>query len=159
MINIHILGEFQSERHIFRVQELTIGRSGDLQIPDEAVSQKHCRIVQKGEKLIVIDLQSSNGTFVNGKRVVAPQVLGPSDIIEVGTTKISVEVPQVSADDHPTPISDPSSSTQLPTIDGEPKPRRGTPKPRSRSAIERDALGGELRRVADALARRLAAED
>lgn len=159
MINIHILGEFQSERHIFRADELTIGRTGDLQVPDEAVSHKHCRIVQKGDKIIVIDLQSSNGTFVNGKRVVAPQVLGPSDIIEVGTTKISVEIPQPIADDHPTPINDPASSTQLPTIDSEVKPRRSTPKPRSRSAIERDALGGELRRIADALARRLAAED
>ena len=49
---------------------LTIGRHPDNDIvpKDEAVSKHHAIIERIGEKLIVLDKESRNGTFVNGKR-------------------------------------------------------------------------------------------
>src|SRR5437016_6284930 len=41
----------------------------DLVIPDETVSRYHCRIVQEETGYLLVDLGSTNGTFVNGVRV------------------------------------------------------------------------------------------
>jgi pSer/pThr/pTyr-binding forkhead associated (FHA) protein len=47
-----------------------VGReSGDLVIEDEEASAEHCQIQKIGERYHVIDLASTNGTFVNGERV------------------------------------------------------------------------------------------
>jgi pSer/pThr/pTyr-binding forkhead associated (FHA) protein len=50
---------------------LTIGRGRDteIRIPDGSVARAHVRVRADGDRLIVCDLQSTNGTFVNGTRV------------------------------------------------------------------------------------------
>jgi hypothetical protein len=52
-------------------RELTIGRlpDADLQLPEELTSRRHARIVWDGAVPVVEDMQSTNGTFVNGERV------------------------------------------------------------------------------------------
>lgn len=56
-----------------------IGRSpdNDIQIKDKSVSRKHLKIVRREDKYLVKDLESKNGTFINGKRI------SPDDEIEV----------------------------------------------------------------------------
>ena len=51
----------------------TIGRSpdNDIQIMDDTVSRKHLKIFGKENEFFIKDLQSKNGTFVNGERVQA----------------------------------------------------------------------------------------
>ncbi|HEX75185.1 MAG TPA: FHA domain-containing protein [Dehalococcoidia bacterium] len=77
---------------------VTIGRSqdNDVVLSHPAVSRKHARIVRHDpERTYVIeDLGSSNGTFVNGERVVRLKRLNPGDIIRVGPVKLvyTVEV-------------------------------------------------------------------
>ena len=64
---------------------LTIGRHSDNDIApkDEAVSKHHAIIERKGEKLIVLDKGSRNGTFVNGIKVQSAE-LYDDDIVKFG---------------------------------------------------------------------------
>lgn len=51
--------------------EIDVGRDAELEIPvlDPTVSRRHARLTRKGATLQIIDLRSSNGTFVNGERI------------------------------------------------------------------------------------------
>lgn len=67
-------------------KEVLIGRSTecDLVLDDVMVSRKHARISQKDGKNWIEDLNSSNGVFVNGKKIAAKQVLSGKDQILIG---------------------------------------------------------------------------
>ena len=64
---------------------LTIGRhpDNDIVTKDAAVSKHHAIIERKGEKLIILDKESSNGTFMNGKKVQSAE-LNDEDIVKFG---------------------------------------------------------------------------
>ena len=66
--------------------ELFIGRdiSNDVVIADADISRKHARLVLQGEGYLLEDLGSTNGTFLNGERLTAPQTLQPGDLIRLG---------------------------------------------------------------------------
>jgi transcriptional regulator with AAA-type ATPase domain len=66
--------------------ELTIGRKhpADLAIDDEYLSKPHLRIVPKGDAFYLEDLNSTNGTFINGMPLFGRQQLADSDIIRAG---------------------------------------------------------------------------
>ncbi len=68
--------------------EITIGRGNknNIVIRDNEVSRDHCRLVRLMGSYEVHDLNSSNGTFVNGQRVVSPWLLQPGTLIELGDT-------------------------------------------------------------------------
>lgn len=91
----------ESEQLTFDKEEVTVGRlaGNDIVLSKGNVSKYHSRIVLKDGKFIVVDLKSTNGTFVNGKKIAAPQVVRPSDKIYVGDYIINVEAPPADADD------------------------------------------------------------
>src|SRR6267142_2581862 len=64
-----------------------IGRSrkNDLPINDGLLSRKHCSVVPMGTGYRLMDLKSSNGTYLNGKRIEKVD-LTVDDIIEIGGT-------------------------------------------------------------------------
>lgn len=66
-----------------------IGRAdkADLRIIDDGISRDHSRVVREGNKLMLEDLGSTNGTYCNGVRVVR-QVLAEGDKIMIGTSTI-----------------------------------------------------------------------
>ena len=66
--------------------ELTIGRveGNDIVLATGNISKRHTRIVARDGKVIVVDLKATNGTYVNGKRVGAPQIIGPDDKVFIG---------------------------------------------------------------------------
>jgi pSer/pThr/pTyr-binding forkhead associated (FHA) protein/tRNA A-37 threonylcarbamoyl transferase component Bud32 len=71
--------------------ELEIGRavSGEGQLLDDPdVSRRHARVIRDGGRLMIEDLGSVNGTFVNGVRVRDPQVLKVGDSVRVGDTTL-----------------------------------------------------------------------
>jgi len=79
----------------FRIksEETVIGRKRDcdLSIASPDVSRRHCLLsVHKG-CVSVEDLESVNGTYVNGKRVAAKMVVRPGDRLQVGPTRFVVE--------------------------------------------------------------------
>ena len=69
--------------------EVTLGRSrkADVFIDDDKLSRKHAKIARMGMGYRLIDLESRNGTYVNGVRVLE-HPLSSFDVIEIGRTKI-----------------------------------------------------------------------
>jgi predicted component of type VI protein secretion system len=70
----------------------SLGRHDDciIRIKSSQVSRKHCELFEAGGKLTVRDLGSSNGTFVNGKRVLGQQPLKVGDELTVGSVTLRV---------------------------------------------------------------------
>jgi diguanylate cyclase (GGDEF)-like protein len=70
--------------------ETVLGRSPsvDLTLQDVGVSRSHARILTVGDHVFVEDMQSANGTFLNGERVSVPQALQDGDKITLGSTTI-----------------------------------------------------------------------
>jgi pSer/pThr/pTyr-binding forkhead associated (FHA) protein len=72
---------------------VTVGRGGqnDLVLDgDEFASARHARIEVRGDGVWVQDLDSTNGTYVNGSRVAGAQRLDPGDVLRVGETDLRV---------------------------------------------------------------------
>ena len=78
----------------------TIGRSKecDLVIKHEAISRKHCRVEFDGRRWLLQDLESGNGTFLNGARIMEAELAG-NTLIELGhggpQISLRIEVPEV----------------------------------------------------------------
>lgn len=77
-----------------------IGRdeSCRLRVPVPSVSRRHCEVAVEDDEVVVRDLGSSNGTFVNGQRVKQAEVV-PGDLLTVGPVVFVVRV-----DGHPRQI-------------------------------------------------------
>ena len=73
------------------VEPLLVGRaaSSDIVLPSEEVSRAHCRLVPGDAGLTVVDLQSTNGTFLAGQRVSTPAVVPQGGELKVGPYTIS----------------------------------------------------------------------
>jgi pSer/pThr/pTyr-binding forkhead associated (FHA) protein len=94
------------ERRSFSIsREMTvIGRRQDcdLMIPLGEISRKHCRIIRDGDSLRLEDLGSSNGTFLNGRRV-QESALEAGDTIQVGPVAFVIQIDGVPAEDEMQP--------------------------------------------------------
>jgi len=73
---------------------LTVGRGAQNDVVldgDEFASASHARVEARGDGLWVQDLDSTNGTFLNGARVVGAERMSPGDILRVGETDLQAE--------------------------------------------------------------------
>ncbi len=72
---------------------MSVGRGGcDINITgDDALSKRHCELYEEGGEVYVRDLESSNGTKVNGKRI-STSLLRDSDSISLGARTYAVEI-------------------------------------------------------------------
>ena len=73
--------------------ELTVGRAGGCQITldDTFVSQLHARVFRRDGQLFVEDLGSTNGTFLNRKKVTAPVAVRKGDRLQIGKTVMELQ--------------------------------------------------------------------
>jgi pSer/pThr/pTyr-binding forkhead associated (FHA) protein len=74
---------------------VTLGRADENDLvleTDEFASVKHARIEPRRDGVWVHDLESTNGTFVNGSKVTRPRKLAPGDVIRVGETDLRYEL-------------------------------------------------------------------
>jgi pSer/pThr/pTyr-binding forkhead associated (FHA) protein len=71
--------------------EFTVGREGGLVIDDEFASNRHARFQVARGRWYVEDLNSTNGTWLNGRRIQAAQWLKKGDKIRIGHTVMTVE--------------------------------------------------------------------
>ena len=70
-----------------------LGRSGeaDVLLDDPYASEFHMRLLAQENGLVLHDLGSTNGTYVNGRRVTAPTTLRRGDSVQVGKTVMEVK--------------------------------------------------------------------
>lgn len=71
-----------------------VGREQGLAISlggESSVSRIHAEIVRQGESITVSDMQSTNGTYVNGRKIDAPTALRPGDLVQFGMVRFRVE--------------------------------------------------------------------
>src|SRR3984885_9960686 len=85
----------EQRRMVFNKPEVTIGRvqGNDIVLPKGNVSKRHARIVLKDGKFIIVDLKSTNGTYVNGRKITSPLVVKAGDKIYIGDFIITLEEP------------------------------------------------------------------
>ena len=84
--------EGKSRRWVLSRRKLNIGRdpSCDIVVDDPKISRIHAEILYEDENHMLVDKNSTNGSFVNGTRV-SRQILMPGDNIILGSCRVSVE--------------------------------------------------------------------
>jgi pSer/pThr/pTyr-binding forkhead associated (FHA) protein len=84
--------------HELKSERTTVGRVEDntFQIPDSSVSSHHCEVLLKGSDIVIRDLNSTNGTFINGQQI-TEAVLKPSQILRLGQVEVRLEGDQSAA--------------------------------------------------------------
>jgi pilus assembly protein CpaF len=82
-------------REVFESSELTVGRvqGNDIMLPKGNVSKRHARLLYRDGRFIVTDLNSTNGTYVNRRRIAQATIVREGDRIYVGDFVLSVEAP------------------------------------------------------------------
>ena len=81
--------------------KLVVGREGDLVIADPEISRRHAALRIVDGALVVDDLQSLNGTWVNGRRIELPTLLAPGDVLTMGTSAVEVRTEPLPANAAP----------------------------------------------------------
>ena len=77
------------QRHTFQA-DFIAGRQGALAVSDEYASNHHARFQIAHGLWYVQDLGSTNGTWLNGRRIHAPQRVKKGDKIKIGHTVVTV---------------------------------------------------------------------
>lgn len=94
-MNVRLVLDKGKSKKVFRLKsaETIIGRRQDcdLRVASAEVSRRHCLLSVFNGYLNVQDLDSVNGTFLNGKRIAAKEVVRPGDRIDVGPAHFTVE--------------------------------------------------------------------
>lgn len=82
---------------------MTIGRDPqcDLHLDNRALSRRHAQIEKRGAAIWVRDLNSQNGTYVNGNRINEPLALNGGDVVEVGRYHVRIEGVENAREDTP----------------------------------------------------------
>jgi hypothetical protein len=75
-----------------KVEKTTIGRLEDNSFPiaEQSISSHHCEVLLKGNDVVVKDLNSTNGTYINGEKV-SEKTLKPGQILRLGQVEIRLE--------------------------------------------------------------------
>jgi len=81
-----------------KADKTTVGRVEDntFQIAEASVSSHHCEILLRGSDVVIKDLNSTNGTFVNGEKI-SESVLKPGQTLRLGQVEMRLEAEGVSA--------------------------------------------------------------
>ena len=91
--------------HRLPLQSATIGRAieCDVVIASKSVSREHTRIRREGRRWFVDDLGSTNGTYLNGERVIGSLNLLDGDILKVGDVTFVFHDPDTTTRENPIP--------------------------------------------------------
>ncbi|WP_224367342.1 FHA domain-containing protein [Hyalangium versicolor] len=89
------------------------GTHVDLRVRDRAVSRSHARILREGSTFTLMDLDSPNGVFLNGRRLRSTAALADGDVIELGQTLLRFQAP----------VEEPARSDPPPSL-AEPAPEK-----------------------------------
>ena len=117
----------------FDKNEVTIGRvqGNDIILPKGNVSKRHSRIVLKDNRFIVVDLKSTNGTYVNGRKITSPLVVKSGDKIYIGDFILTLEEGAGAYEEAPRA---PSAPPPAPPVAPQPMPEPEPPAPQPMQA-------------------------
>jgi pSer/pThr/pTyr-binding forkhead associated (FHA) protein len=143
MAKLVILNQGMNGRsHELAVDRTTIGRVEDntFHIADGSVSSHHCEVHLRGAEILIRDLNSTNGTFINNEKI-SEAVLKPGQTLRLGQVELKLDT---------------GAGVDAPASSG---PATPPPKPRQVDAtmviprgVQMDQLGGEGRGLATATA-------
>jgi hypothetical protein len=94
MARLVILSEgLTGKAYELAVEKTTIGRVDDnmFPIPDGSVSSHHCEVLLRGAGVVVHDLNSTNGTFINGHQISDEAPIKPGQILRLGQIELRLE--------------------------------------------------------------------
>jgi pSer/pThr/pTyr-binding forkhead associated (FHA) protein len=116
MVRLVLLSEgFAGRTYELKVDKTTVGRVSDnaFEIPESSVSSHHAEILLRGNDVVIKDLGSTNGTFINGEKI-TEAVLKPGQTLKFGTVELRLD----SGDGAPAPaVKPPTSQKQKQTLD------------------------------------------
>jgi hypothetical protein len=114
MAKLVLLSEgFTGRSHELIADKTTIGRVEDnaFPIPDPSVSSHHCEIFQRGGDILVKDLNSTNGTFIDGEQISAESVVKHGQVLRLGQIQLRLETG--AAEVAPMPAKKPIDQTMV----------------------------------------------
>lgn len=113
----------------------TIGRSSDatIALQDDKASRLHAQFRVRGDTVMMRDLNSTNGTYVNRVRITAPVTLKPEDHIRIGDTKLILRLAQERLDSWP----EPPAPRHFDRAAAEDRPQQPSRAPAQHEAIQR----------------------
>jgi len=94
MAKLVVLNEgLTGQSYELKVERTTVGRVEDnaFHIPQASISSHHCEIWLRGNDVVVKDLNSTNGTFVNGQQVTTEAVLKPGQTLRLGQVELRLD--------------------------------------------------------------------
>lgn len=82
--------EIDGERYALHHPSIVLGRSNSADIPisDPGVSRQHFKVEERGDGHVVVDLGSTNGTYVDGRKISGEVRVNDGSIISLGKTKV-----------------------------------------------------------------------
>jgi len=112
--------------HELKADKTTIGRVEDntFQLAEPSVSSHHCEVEMRGSDVLVKDLNSTNGTFINGEKV-TESVLKPGQTLRLGQVEIRLETEGMPAPaPAPASASAPAAASSAPAPASAPAPSK-----------------------------------
>jgi pSer/pThr/pTyr-binding forkhead associated (FHA) protein len=93
-ISTKVTDDYKKEFSKILENEILIGSGNIAQIciKDAYVSTVHCKIILQNNTVYIEDLKSTNGTYLNGKRIEEHAILKNEDILILGITEFKVNI-------------------------------------------------------------------
>jgi phage tail-like protein len=130
---LHIIEPGKPERTFELKGTVSIGRTpeNDIALETEGVSRRHALLLIRGGNVVLVDLGSTNGSFVNGVQALPQQqvVLKNGDLLTIGRTTLRYDAPAVSPK-RPAMVAPPTVVAKLPPRIVKPTPPRRAAQPR-----------------------------
>ena len=102
---VPFLSDPTGREHPLTGESITIGRAveNDIVITSKRVSREHARVRRDGWRVMLEDLGSTNGTFLNDERLFSPVALHDEDHIKIGDVVLTFHDPDITFRDTPFP--------------------------------------------------------
>ncbi len=134
-------GELEGHKIELDQDEVSIGRSdqNSLSLDDPAISGKHCLVKKDGRKYFIKDLNSTNGTRLNGRNIVESR-LKPGDIIMLGAIELTIDGDDIEIEPEPEPLTRANTTPTviIAPVRGAPRAHTGSAPPSPAFQTKRD---------------------
>lgn len=93
MRKVRVISGPAAGRELELEQEIVVGReNADFVIPDEEMSRRHAALRPVAQGVEIEDLDSLNGTYVDGQRISEPRTIGIRSVVKIGGSELSIDV-------------------------------------------------------------------